>query len=1211
MANRLLVDLEEDALVTVSVSPERGLPEKVASRSLDWPLDDVALEDLRWYLEDYLKAPFGVWEDRGPDIQDRLDAWGQQIFGSVFADGPARDAYQRARDRGVEVVFRSAVPRLLGFPWELMRDGEGPVALRPGGISRSLPVADAAATLEIPGGRLRVLMVISRPAGTSDVGYQMVARPLLERLDAVRGEVALTVLRPPTFDAFSRAMKQAADNGEPFHVVHFDGHGTMPGGVAGGPGRPVMFSPRDGEGLLAFEQPSGGADLVSASRVARVLADGQVPVVVLNACQSGALGKDLEASVAAGLLRAGCAAVVAMAYRVYAVAAAEFMTAFYESIFTGGTVSQAVTAGRRQLARHPVRPSPRGEMPLADWIVPVHYLRQDVSFPQARATRNASVPTLEEALNQIRAAATASSGGEAGDPLAAAGGLFVGRDDLTWQLETAARLQHVVVLTGQGGTGKTELAKGFARWLRGTGGVSDPRLAVWQSFEPGAASPGLDRVIAEIGLKIFGTDFARLDPPERLNAVKHLLTEFRVLLIWDNFESVVSMPDPGAAAPLDQAEREKIRGFLTWVREHSHSIVIITSRTAEEWLGEVRRITVGGLNRAEAAEYADFLLAPCPRARAGRAARAFGELLEWLDGCPLAMRLTLPQLDAADPGVLLAELRGAIPMLGAEAGGGRLSSLGACITYSFTHLSEQAKRLLPAITLFRGIADANLLSAVSADETVPDRFAGISREKWGEVLDEAARVGLLTEIGVRGICQIHPALPGYLTAGWQATDPRGYHQEREACEKALCTASARYMLWLTEQEPTLAYVMAGLQQRTLGAALGRALDLDAWDDAYRIVEALDTYWDNQGLGEEAAVWSDRILNATTRPGQYPPEAAGMLWLHTTITLARRQHDAGQPDQADETYRKALAYLQGQPQTEQTRGNIGTIFHQLGVIAEDCGRLQEADNWYRRSLTINEELSDRPGIAADYNQLGNTADRRGQLDEADDWHLKSLTIYEELGDRPCMAITYHGLGMTAQHRGRWDEADHWYWQAIHIREKLRLYPLLASDYHQLGITAGKRGRLDEAEEWFRKSLTIQEELGGRRGPAATYAMLGATTYLRGRLDEAEDWYRKSLAIYEECGDRHGAALTYGDLGRLAEARNQAQQALEWSIRCVSLFDQFPSPLTGSGPAALARLTARLGTPALEATWASVTGQALPRTVRDYVTSHVSDPAGTSD
>ena len=310
------------------------------------------------------------------------------------------------------MVFRSADPGLLGLPWELMRDGAGPVALGAGGISRSLPVAGGAGTLEVPGGRLRVLMVISRPAGTADVGYQMVARPLLERLDAVRGEVDLTVLRPPTFDALRQAVKQAADAGEPFHVVHFDGHGVMPGRSAGGGaagGRPAMMA-GPGEGVLAFEKPGGGSDHVGASKVAAVLAEGRVPVVVLNACQSGAVGKELEASVATALLKAGCAAVVAMAYSVYAVAAAEFMAAFYESLFAGASVGQAVSAGRRRLFGHDGRPSPKGDMPLADWLVPVHYLRREVRFPQARTTRPAAAPSLDAALDQIRAAPAGARG---------------------------------------------------------------------------------------------------------------------------------------------------------------------------------------------------------------------------------------------------------------------------------------------------------------------------------------------------------------------------------------------------------------------------------------------------------------------------------------------------------------------------------------------------------------------------------------------------------------------------------------------------------------------------------------------------------------------------------------------------------------------------------------------------------------------------------
>src|SRR5712691_8944292 len=60
-----------------------------------------------------------------------------------------------------------------------------------------------------------------------------------------------------------------------------------------------------------------------------------------------------------------------MAYSVYAIAAAEFTAAFYEALFTGQTASAATTAGRRQPFARDRRPSPRGVMPLADWLVPV------------------------------------------------------------------------------------------------------------------------------------------------------------------------------------------------------------------------------------------------------------------------------------------------------------------------------------------------------------------------------------------------------------------------------------------------------------------------------------------------------------------------------------------------------------------------------------------------------------------------------------------------------------------------------------------------------------------------------------------------------------------------------------------------------------------------------------------------------------------------
>jgi hypothetical protein len=181
------------------------------------------------------------------------------------------------------------------------------------------------------------------------------------------------------------------------------------------------------------------------------------------------------------------------------------------------------------------------------------------------------------------------------------------------------------------------------------------------------------------------------------------------------------------------------------------------------------------------------------------------------------------------------------------------------------------------------------------------------------VLGDAARVGLLTGLGA-GMYQVHPALPGYLAAGWHAEDPGGYDQQRRASEQALCTACASFSQWLTGQigsgDAAVAYMVIGLQRRTLGAMLGHALDHQAWDDASGIVRALDACWDTRGLSAEADAWAGRVLAATAGPGQAPPETASSLWLYTTIRQAGRQNDAGRPDQAAVAYRRALAYLQG-------------------------------------------------------------------------------------------------------------------------------------------------------------------------------------------------------------------------------------------------------------------------------------------------------------
>ncbi|MGH3843635.1 MAG: tetratricopeptide repeat protein, partial [Pseudonocardiaceae bacterium] len=100
------------------------------------------------------------------------------------------------------------------------------------------------------------------------------------------------------------------------------------------------------------------------------------------------------------------------------------------------------------------------------------------------------------------------------------------------------------------------------------------------------------------------------------------------------------------------------------------------------------------------------------------------------------------------------------------------------------------------------------------------------------------------------------------------------------------------------------------------------------------------------------------------------------------------------------------------------------YHQLGTVAEERGRLDEAQQWCLKSLTITEELGDRPGMARGYHELGRVAQLWGCLDEAQQWYLKSLTISEELGDRPGMARSFGHLGPLAEGRGHPEQALDW-------------------------------------------------------------------------------------------------------------------------------------------------------------------------------------------
>ena len=188
---------------------------------------------MRWYLEDYLQYPRDPAPKIAARIEKRMAEIGTELFKGVFqSNDDARDLWAALRpklsDTRVEIV--TGVEEATTLPWERLRDPKTDVTLALRAQSFVRAHHGAAERPRVPqagAGPIRILLVICRPRGADDVPFRSVANRLLKGLSGTHQDaLRLDVLRPPTFEQLSRVLREAKTQNEPYHVVHFDGHGT-------------------------------------------------------------------------------------------------------------------------------------------------------------------------------------------------------------------------------------------------------------------------------------------------------------------------------------------------------------------------------------------------------------------------------------------------------------------------------------------------------------------------------------------------------------------------------------------------------------------------------------------------------------------------------------------------------------------------------------------------------------------------------------------------------------------------------------------------------------------------------------------------------------------------------------------------------------------------------------------------------------------------
>ena len=94
----------------------------------------------------------------------------------------------------------------------------------------------------------------------------------------------------------------------------------------------------------------------------------------------------------------------------------------------------------------------------------------------------------------------------------------------------------------------------------------------------------------------------------------------------------------------------------------------------------------------------------------------------------------------------------------------------------------------------------------------------------------------------------------------------------------------------------------------------------------------------------------------------------------------------------------------------------TIYHQLGIVAQEQRQWAQAEQDYHKALEIYIDFKDRYFQAATYRQLGRVAEEQRQWAQAKEYLTKALAIFAEFQDNRTVAIALRNLARLWRQSG---------------------------------------------------------------------------------------------------------------------------------------------------------------------------------------------------
>jgi predicted ATPase/transcriptional regulator with XRE-family HTH domain len=676
-------------------------------------------------------------------------------------------------------------------------------------------------------------------------------------------------------------------------------------------------------------------------------------------------------------------------------------------------------------------------------------------------------------------------------------GPLIGREPELAEITRLIQDPHcrLLTLTGQGGIGKTHLAKHTASYFV----ASNKHPVVFVSLAPITGREQTVTAIADaLGIVLYTAS-------DRSQQLISYLYQRELLLILDNFEHLAG--DPICVDLIDD--------ILQGTRKVK---ILVTSRQRlklqAEWVFEVQGLPMpqgDQIEELETSSAAELFIQRANQASVGfkptmKDLFAIARICKLVEGLPLGIELAAAWVPILTCEEIAKEIQNSLDFLETSARGfpERHRSIRATIEHSWKLLTPEEKKVLRRLAIFRGGFTRHAAASV-ADATLANLGAFVSKSLIRRA--ESSRYDM------------HELIHQYALEQLQ--------QDKSEYEQIQTKHSQYFANLLNERGPALKGAERPSVVSELISDLANLRQAWHWASGHQqakdLSQSADTlfwlYESRSNCREGVPLYRQAVqgLQVLGKKLAASEKWAQQLALGQTLSYEGfflfRQ---GQHPQGREVLKSALAILEKIPEksSPEVKLALSNAIVFLGTVTSVMGDFEEGDLLLQRGLALKEKLDDRWGSAFCLRQIALSAYYRGDYTNAQQALQRSLEISQKIGNTWSIAASLSQLGLVAYYQRNYEQAEEYLSDALELSRSLEDRFSIATALAGLGQVKTAQGQDDDAQSLLQESIALFKEIGEQGSLAQALTHMGSAILKAGDKVTSRKYFLDALSIARE-------------------------------------------------------------------------------------------------